>query len=158
MTDTNLENNTSSLPQNLPISLIPFEVQLQNVALIEIAAKRFPVNISPETSVNIQMSMEGLSVDPDSQQAQVIWEVRLAPTIEPQSFEITIRVLGLFSYAAEYSVSDVQKYIQQGSISAILPFVRELVFSLSTRLQIPPIMLPITKLSNPTEAENSIEK
>ncbi|HWS84619.1 MAG TPA: hypothetical protein VN207_10210 [Ktedonobacteraceae bacterium] len=50
MTDTNVEGNTNSLPPNLPISLIPFEVQLKNVVPVEIVAKRFPVDIAPEKS------------------------------------------------------------------------------------------------------------
>jgi len=69
-----------------------------------------------------------------------------------------IRVIGVFSYTAEYSINDVEKYLQQGSVIAILPFMRELILSLSTRLQIPPILLPITKLAHPAEAESSIDK
>lgn len=158
MTDINLEGNTNSLPPNLSISLIPFEVQLKNVVPVEISAKRFPVDIASETSVNIQMNIVELSVDPENKQAHTMWEVSLGPTIEPQSFEIFIRIIGFFSYTAEYSISDVEKYLQQGSLIAIQPFIRELILSLSTRLQIPPIMLPITKLAHPTEAESSIDK
>lgn len=158
MTDTNLEGNTNSLPPNLPISLIPFEVQLKNIVPVEIVAKRFPVDIASETSVGIQMNITELSVDPDNKQAHVMWEASLGPTVEPRSFEIMIRVIGVFSYTAEYSISDVEKYLQQESIIAIQPFIRELILSLSTRLQIPPILLPITKLAHPAEAESSIDK
>jgi preprotein translocase subunit SecB len=134
-----------------PISLQPFAIQLQDVFAIEIIAKRFPVDNSSDTQINTNINIVGLNIDPASFQAQVIIEVKLEPLQEPHLFEIFLRMVGLFSYAAEYDQNLVQQFLQQGSLSVMLPFVRELIFSLSTRIQIPPIMLSLIQLAPSAE-------
>jgi len=134
-----------------PISLQPFAIQLLNVVPIEIVARRFPVDISDNTQINIGINIVGLDVNPDSLQAQVVTELKLEPSQEPHAFEMFFRIVGLFSYAAEYKQDAVQQYLQQGSLSVMLPFMRELVFNLSMRLQISPIMLSLVQLAPPPE-------
>jgi preprotein translocase subunit SecB len=132
---------------NQPISLQPFAIQLQDVIPVEIVAKRFPVENSNNTQINTNLSIVGVNIDPASLQAQIIIEVKLEPLQEPHLFEIFLRMVGVFSYASEYEPNIVQQYLQQGSLSVMLPFVRELIFSLSMRLQIPPIMLSIIQFA-----------
>lgn len=134
-----------------PISLQPFAIQLQDVVAIEIAAKRFPIENSSDTQINTNISIVGVNIDPASLQAQVIIEIKLEPLQEPHLFELFLRMVGLFSYASEYDPNIVQQFLQQGSLSVMLPFVRELIFSLSMRLQIPPIMLSLIQLTPPPE-------
>ena len=133
-----------------PFSFQPFAIQLLNVVPIEIVARRFPVE-SSDTKININLNVVGISIDSDSLQAQVILEIMLEPSQEPRLFEIFSRIVGLFSYSSEYDPKTVQEFLQQGSLSVLLPFVRELVLSLSTRLQIPPIMLSLVQLAPPPE-------
>jgi len=133
-----------------PFSLQPFAIQLLNVVPIEIVARRFPVE-SSDTTININLNVVGISIDSDSLQAQVILEIKLEPAQEPRLFEIFSRIVGLFSYSPEYEPNAVQEFLQQGSLSVLLPFVRELVLNLSTRLQIPPIMLSLVQLAPPPE-------
>ena len=128
------------------ISLNPFAIQLVNVVPIEIVARRFPVE-SNDTNININLNVVGISIDSDSQQAQVILEMKLEPSQEPRFFEIFFRIVGLFSYSLEYDPTEVHEFLQQGSLSILLPFVRELVLNFSTRLQIPPIMLSLVQLT-----------
>lgn len=142
-------------PPHLPISLVPFAIQLQNVVPIEIVAKRFPVAITPEIPVNSTLNITELSINPDARQAQTIIEAKVEPITDPKPFEIVLKVVGIFIYPEKYSSNDVQAYLQSGSIGALLPFIRELIFQLSARLQIPPIMLPIIQLADPTTEQRS---
>jgi preprotein translocase subunit SecB len=152
--DSNNEDTTSSL--NLPIALIPHVVQLQNIVPIDITAKRFPVEVVPTATVNFRISISGLSIDSEHQQAQVIIETDVAPTSEPKFFEIKLQVVGLFTYTQGYEPNEIEQFLRSGSISALMPFIREFVFHLSTRLQVPPIMLPLIQLAetpNPEQPE-----
>lgn len=135
---------------NSPFSLPPFAIQLLNVVPIEIVARRFPVE-SSDISININLNLVEISIDSDSFRAQVILEIKLEPSHEPRLFEIFSRIVGLFSYSPEYESNKVQELLQQGSLNVLLPFVRELVVSLSTRLQIPPIMLSLVQFASPPD-------
>lgn len=157
MTSINVNDEGSVTPLNLPISLVPFAIQLQNVIPVEMVAKRFPVDLVPGIPVNSEINIVGLSIDPDNRQAQILTEAKIAPINDPKPFEILLKVVGLFTYPEKYSPNDVQEYLHSGSISALLPFIRELIFHLSARLQIPPIMLPIIQLANPTNTEQNAE-
>lgn len=140
---------------NLPISLIPFGIQLQNVLPIEMVAKRFPVDFVPETALNSDVNLINVSIDSDSQLAQVIIETKVEPIVEPKPFEIGLKIVGIFTFPQKYSFSDVQEYLQSGSIGALFPFIRECIWHLSVRLQIPPIMLPVIQLAAPKSTEES---
>lgn len=157
MMNMNLNHESSGAPPDLPISLIPFAIQLQNVVPIEISAKRFPVNLVPDTPLNSEINIVGLYIDPDNRQAQIILETKIEPINDPKPFEIILKVVGLFTYSDRYSPDDVQKYLQAGSISVLLPFIRESIFQLSMRLQISPIMLPLIQLADPTNTEEHSE-
>lgn len=145
----------ASEQQRLPISLLPFAVQLQDVVSIDIVARRFPVDLPPGMSVNIHTNIDGIAVDAEQRRAQVIVMTDVEPTATPPSFEISVRVLGLFTYSDEYKADDVKVYLEAGSLSLMLPFIRELIHHLSTRLQIPAIVLPLIKLADPTDIEQS---
>jgi len=143
-----------------PISLQPFAVQLQNIVPVDIVARRFPVEVNTNngTPINISLNIVGLHIDADNLQAQVVIEVKLEPSQEPHSFELFLRMVGLFSYASDYKPDAVHQYLQQGSLSVMLPFVRELVLSLSTRLQIPPIMLSLIQLTTPPDTKDNADE
>lgn len=148
---SNNEDTTSS--PNLPIALIPHVVQLQNVVPIDIIAKRFPVEINPTARMDSGINITGLSIDSEHRQAQVIIETNVAPVSEPKFFEIKLQVVGLFTYAQGYEPNEIQQFLQSGSISALMPFIREFIFHLSARLQIPLIMLPLIQLAETPNTE-----
>lgn len=135
--------------QQLP--LLPFAVQLQNIVPVEIVAKRFPVNfdaasvgvISPSTNLNLAE----IAINTEMRHAQVSLEVQVEFPAEPQLFEIYFKLIGSFTYTQEYSPETVQQYLQQGSLSVMLPSARELLLSLCTRLQVPMIVLPLIQLA-----------
>jgi len=137
-----------------PLSLHPFAVQLQNIVPVEIVAKRFPVEISNNTQINIQLNLTELHVDSHNLQAQVIMDAIVETSPEPRPFELSCRMVGVFIYASEYPEEDVRQFLHQGSVGVMLPFVRELIFSLCGRLQIPPIMLSLIQLAPPTDTKN----
>jgi preprotein translocase subunit SecB len=158
MAEEKIASGEANSPGFQPISLQPFAIQLQNVAPIEIIARRFPVDIKNDTQVNVQLNTIGLHVDPDNFRAQVIIELKTEPTEEPSSFEISFTMVGIFSYSSDYDTDTVIQFLQQGSISVLLPFARELLFSLCTRLQIPPVMLSLIQIATSPDVKDNTDK
>ena len=139
-----------SVPERMkePMPFLPSEVQLQNVFAIDITARRFPVETTHTPIAHL--SMEDIEVDEQSPHANAVLQVALEFVDEPIPFELSFRLLGQFTYQPEYEVEKVQTFLERGSLSVMLPFAREMLFSLCTRLQIPPIMLSMIKLAPPT--------
>lgn len=135
-----------------PISLQPFAVQPQDIYPIEIVAKRYPVAISALPLPMLgEFNLTELGINPESLQAQIILEGRITSAEEPRVFEIFFKIVGMFTYSSEYTPEIVGQFLQQGGLSILLPFARELVLSLSTRLHLPPIVLSLVQLAAPTE-------
>ena len=131
---------------------LPFDVQLQNIFTIEIVAKRFPVDFpSFPISPNVGLNVSEIHVDEEKLQAQVILDMHVEFAEEPRPFEISFRLLGSFTYTKEYNTEALHLFLNQGSLSIILPFARELLTSLCIRLQIPPLLLPLIQLTPPPE-------
>jgi preprotein translocase subunit SecB len=137
-----------------PMALQPFSVQLTDIFPIEISATRFPIAIHVPVPLNLQLNITEIGIDADSARAQVSLEVKVEPSDDSHAFGISFKLVGLFLYNVEYTQEMVQQFLQQGSLSLMLPFARELVLSLSTRLQIPPIVLSLIQLAPPSLDEN----
>ena len=136
------------------ISILPFDVQLQNIFATEVVAKRFPIEVySTQSSPNVELSVSEVQVNKDGLRAQVVLNVEIKFVDEPRPFEISFRLLGAFIYKPEYSIETLQMFLEQGSLSVMLPFARELLASLCIRLQVPPLLLPLIQLAPPPIAE-----
>jgi len=129
----------------VPALFLPYGVQLQNTFCIEIIAKRFPVEI-----VNIprvQINLEDTQVDIENLRAQITLHIWTVFDEDAPSFDIAFKLVGLFSYTESYSEGEVRLFLEQGSLSILLPFARELLLSICNRLQVPPMMLTMVKLA-----------
>src|SRR5579859_3303191 len=98
---TTPESSSPSGVQPIPLPL--FAVQLQNILPIEIVAKRFPEDIatSPPGQMNppnAQLNIGEPEIDSETRQAQVLMEIKVEPVGEPHLFEISIKLIGLFTY------------------------------------------------------------
>jgi preprotein translocase subunit SecB len=146
-------NEEISTSEAKPLPFLPFGVQLQNVFTIEIDAKRFPVDTETfnTAATQIALSLEDIEVNDKIQRAQVILSMQIIHSGEPQIFQIAFKLLGLFTFTQEYSTELVKEFLERGSLSILLPFARELVLSLCTRLQIPPILLPMIQVELPSD-------
>jgi hypothetical protein len=147
------------------LSLLPFAIQLQNIFPVKIIAERYPMDkvtdiASIVSTVNTQINLTNFEMNADILQAQISLEVQINFLQEPRLFDIYFKLLGVFNYAQDYQPELVQHFLQQGSLSVMLPSARELLLSLCTRLQVPLVVLPLIQLSPappfPT-AENSFE-
>ncbi len=158
-------SESANPPGSQPISLPLFAVQLHNIIPVEVIAKRFlatttdsavsaPEQFNPP---NVQLAIEEPIIQSESQQAQVLMNVQVISTDEPFRFEISLKLLGLFTYRHDYEVERVRTFLQQGTLSVMLPVARELLMSLSSRLQIPPIVLPLIQLAPPPISESRSE-
>lgn len=146
-----------------PFPLLPFAIQLQNIFPIEIVARRFPVDRAVDlasvvvANARTQLNLGGLGIDVETSQAQVQLDVNVNFPQEPRLFEISFKLLGIFCYAQGYEPEMVQIFLQQGSLSVMLPSARELLLSLCTRLQVPMVVLPLVQLGPPTPFDPQIE-
>lgn len=140
-----------------PVYFLPFDVQLQNTFCIEIIAKRFPVDV--ETMPHAQVSLEEAQVDAQGSRAQVTLYMHTVSDTDPPPFNISFKLLGLFTYSENYEEEEVRLFLEQGSLSILLPFARELLFSICTRLQVPLMMLTMVQLApHPSIRKSSREE
>lgn len=137
--------------QREPLPFLFSEVQLQNVFAIEIVARRFPVEIADIPTA--QLNVEKVSVDEETSTGEVILRLEVSFVEEPRPFEISFKMLGRFTYDSLTS-EQARDFLEKGSLSVMLPFVRELLLGICTRLQIPPIILPMIKLAPPSTNED----
>jgi len=131
-------------PEMQPLYLLPFTMQLQNTFVIEMTAKRFPVQMV--STPFARLGIEGVQIDAEHLQAQVILNVQIEFADEPRPFDISFKLLGLFTYAHGTDIETVRVFLEQGSLSVMLPFARELLINICTSLQVPPVMLTMVQL------------
>lgn len=147
-----------STPANQPIALPLFAVQLQNIFPVEIVARRFPTTTTllqdeQFVSPDAQLTIEEPTIQTETQQAHVSMNVQVLSTKGPYPFEISLKLTGQFTYREDYDLDLVRQFLKQGSLSVMLPTARELLISLSSRLQVPPIVLPLIQLAPPPASE-----
>lgn len=146
-----MEEETNSIERN-GLPFLHFSVQLQNIFAAEIVAKHYPVDQNTYNPVNTQvtLNLEEIQINEATSIAQVILSVQVLSTDEPRLFEVAFKQVGLFVYSNDYSPERVQAFLEQGSLSVMLPFARETLLSLCVRLQIPPITLPMVRIASPS--------
>jgi preprotein translocase subunit SecB len=158
-------DQSASASGNQPTSLPLFGVQPQNIIPVEIIAKRF-FTPSPDSALpapeqfappSVQLALEEPTIQSEGQQAQIVMNVQVSSSTEPFRYEISLKLLGLFAFMQGYDVEFVRTFLQQGALSVMLPVARELLMSLSSRLQVPLIMLPLIQLVPPTATEAKSE-
>ncbi len=143
-----VDKNAVSEETQQPLSPLPFAVQMQNIFPIEILARRFPSYTS--NAPNILLNVKDIQIDTEHYLSQVTLEVHAGFAEEPSPFEILFRMVGQFSYTQDCSAEMVHTFLAHGSLSIMLPFARELLLNLCTRLQLPPIMLALAQISPPS--------
>ncbi len=138
-----------------PLPFLQCGIQLENIFPVEISAKRFPMTtpVNMETIVmthaQTELSLVDLGINAEVFQAQIHLEVRVSFPQEPRLFEISFKLAGIFHYNKEYSPEMVQQFLQNGSLSIMLPSARELLLSICTRLQVPAVVLPLIQVAPP---------
>ena len=132
-----------------PLPALYFALQLQNIVVLEIVARRFSAEATNLANGHVNLELEDVQIIQDH--AQIVLNVQLRPVEVPQPFEISFKLLGIFTYIRDYPPEQVRQFLEQGSLSVLLPFARELLISLCTRLQIPVILLPMVQLTSPPQ-------
>jgi preprotein translocase subunit SecB len=140
-----------------PVYFLPFDVQLQNTFCIEMIAKRFPVANASIPHINV--GLEDAQVNAEESKAQIILHLQTVFNNESGDsppFNIAFKIIGIFTYTQNHEEKDVRMFLEQGSLSILLPFARELLVSICTRLQIPPMILAMVQLApHPSLSKNS---
>ena len=137
-----------------PQYVMPASIQLENAFVVEIAAKKYPVEgqIDLRTLVT-KIGIEEIQLSPDKVRAQAILSAQIGFNEEPKAFEISFKIVGLFTCTQNMPTEAIELFLKQGSLGVLLPFARELLISLCMRLQVPPIMLQMIQLTAPPSSE-----
>jgi len=146
----------------IDISLLPFAVQLQNIFPVNIVATRYPMDniadiASVVSTVHTRINLTEFEINRETSQAQICLEVHVNFQQEPRLFDVYFKLVGIFTYAQDCQPETIQHFLQQGSLSVMLPSARELLLSLCTRLQVPIVVLPLIQLSPSSTPENSFQ-
>jgi preprotein translocase subunit SecB len=140
--------------QPLPQYVLPASIRLLNVLVAEISAKRYPVEISPDLEASSHLSLEDVVINEEKALAQVVLSVSIDFQDDPKPFEIAFKTIGSFVYAPDMPKEATFQFLNSGSLGVLLPFARELLMNLCTRLQVPIIILPMIQLT-PLPAEET---
>ncbi|HEY4034753.1 MAG TPA: hypothetical protein VGL94_12390 [Ktedonobacteraceae bacterium] len=135
---------------------LPFEIQLVDAFPTEIVARRFPASIPEGLNLNVAVnfSLENRHIDEDNLLAQVVLAVKVDFPTEPRLYEISFGILGLFSYKPPYTAEMVYAYLENGSLSILLPLARELLASLCMRIRVPLLYIPMYPIVPPESQDN----
>lgn len=157
MTVDNLEDENNVTKKNVPKGLLPlpFEIQLVDTLPVEIIARRFPVSTPEEHNVPpvVNFGLENGQVNEENHLAEVILTVKVDFPTGPRLFEISFGILGIFAYDPAYSAEKVSSYLEQGPLSILLPFARELLASLCMRIRVPLLYIPMYPIASPESQE-----
>ncbi len=145
------QSREQSIPSSTQPTALPlFAVQLQNILPIEIVTKRIDDIVDLETyPPTMQLNIAEPTINTEKLQAKVVMEVSIEFSNEVHIAEISFKLLGSFTYVPSYDINKVREFLQQGSLSVMLPSARELLLSLCTRLQLPLLVLPLIQLAPP---------
>ena len=149
----NMEDENKSQVKNLSKGLLPppFDIQLVDALPVEIVARRFPVSASEEQDWTpvVNFNLENRQVNEETHLAEVILAVKVDFPTEPRFYEISFGILGIFIYRPPYTAEMVYSYLEQGPLSILLPFARELLASLCMRIRVPLLYIPMYPIASP---------
>ena len=148
----NIEDENKVQVSDLSKGLLPprFDIQLVDALPVEIVARRFPVAASEGRNWDpaVNFSLENRQVNEETHLAEVILTVKVNFPTDPQLFEISFGILGIFAYAPTCSSETVYSYLEQGPLSILLPFARELLASLCMRIRVPLLYIPMYPIAS----------
>ena len=95
--DEKMEVKEDAEQAQRPLQFLPSPVQLQNIFVIEIIARRFPVAMPSAINTLSNLNLEDIQVFQESLQAQSVLNVRVEFKDEPRPFEISFKLVGIFT-------------------------------------------------------------
>lgn len=119
---------------------MPHTIQLENIFIRSMHMER-----SPHSSNNwhTKINMESVSFEGDA-------GALLVSTVSGQyPDEISIIFCAIFRSHGNHSESEFTQFLQNNSLSLLLPFIRETLYNMSMRLGLPhPILLSVAKIGS----------
>lgn len=120
-------------------------VQLRDVFPVKLVAKRsrLPEEQAVEAPPVAQMTELVLVENGDQLQVELGLRIAFEPPSQG-SFELEVSIVGVFERTGSLPAGmDLNSYVRRIALSLLLPFLREQVFELSTKLRLMPILLPV---------------
>jgi len=137
---------------------LPASIQLEAAFPIEIVARRYPVVVQQgEVAVSTSLSLDEIQIDTENHRAQAVFGVQITFPEDVKPFDISFKIIGIFVCDPQHSQEELYSILQLSSVGVLLPFARQLLMDLCSRLQVPIIVLPMIRVEPvwPVEIENT---
>lgn len=153
----NLENTEkASTPQSDQV-LTLHKVQLKNIWLRSIDARRHDwADEALEETHESSLEFDGSIVDCSADKAQCELRIDLRAVGSEQEFGLDVTV-SMRAHLQSGDTLDEQQWEAFAKLQVVLllwPYVRELISTISTRMALPPLLLPVLEIPSPYREEH----
>lgn len=126
-------------------------IQLEFINIVELSIRiNAPIDKDDEISdeaVNISHGHTKYDSENKIIQAGLILEVGLEDSGEEAPFSMRVELFGNFSVDdSQFNPEYVEDWAKKNSLYILMPYLREQVYALSTRCEIPPVILPLVQV------------
>ena len=121
------------------------KIEIEDIVLIELEAKRYPSNI--EKGMNFGIKHEPEFIKTEDNDFDIIDSYTItAKSGKKNIFKIRIKWLLNFSSEVEVTEEFFNIYAERSLILNTYPYVREIVQSITSKMDVPPLVMPLYKI------------
>jgi hypothetical protein len=129
------------------IGRVAAAAELEQVELLELNARRIPVP-GTHDQAELDVKVRGHHVLDDVRRSLTI-HLTVSLATAPPIVDITMVFLLRYSLSTSVTDADAKAFGQYNALFNLWPYLRETVHSLSQRMGLPPLVLPLHKSSTP---------
>ena len=119
-------------------------VQLQSIELHEISASK--QEAPEENDFSPTMAFESNLLDCNENTATCDFKIRIEIFTEQHAFQAELCMRGDYRSAQPLDRSQWQAFAELQNVFLVWPYVRELLTSITTRMDLPPLVLPLLEI------------
>ena len=135
------------------VTLTNHPIQLSHLGIAEFSFKSTrpprPSDTVPPDTVEIKIN-NALNQEHKELQVSIRASVgqkdKLEENLETLPYYFTVRVVGTFHITDKFPMEHVKRWAEENAPFVIFPYLREIVYSLTTRAGFPPILLPLVEV------------
>ena len=121
------------------------KIEIEDIVLIELEAKRYPSNIENGMSFGVRHEPEFIKTEGND------FDIIDSYTITAKSGKkniFRIRIKWLLNFTSEVEVNEefFNIYAERSLILNTYPYVREIVQSITSKMDVPPLVMPLYKI------------
>lgn len=121
------------------------KIELNEIILLEVSAKRYPTHV--REGMNLQIKHEPQFVKRNEQEFDIIDSYIVTAKVSKKNiFKVKLVWLLHFTTKIEVNEDFYEIYAEQSLILNTYPYVREMIHSLTNKMDVPPLLLPLKKI------------